>query len=444
MQETLEAEREKSRLRALMEGAFAGVVFVDAAGRVVTMNDRAQTYLDCREKSVEGENVMNLLPALDNDILGAVLSGGDSIANYTVRSHTAQYAVNIEPVEVRGEVSGAAIILKRLPRGAASAQPRAKEGLVARHRFSDFRYASESFRRALKNAKLAACSDAPMLLCGENGTEIPEIAASIHNESNRQSFGYAEVECDAHSAEQISHLLFGQPERGENAESGGAISGIRGGTLFLNHIDRLTQDLQYRVCLLIKGQYAAQNDIHHYNENIRVIAATDKPLKELVRQGVFREDLYYALNVVTIMVPPLRERRDDIIHIVDLFLRRYSAQYSKPVKFTRGAYDSLQQYDWPGNVLELSFFCKKVILTTPNHSVNEAFIRAALSDSVEGLRAPAEPESREEPELDKWAKEIIEALKRNNWSKTKTAAELGISKATLWRHMQKYGISGRG
>ena len=438
MKATQEGSREGKLLNALMEGSFSGVVFVDAAGAVLRLNDRARTYLNCRDRDVEGESIRNLFPLLDGNILDAVLRGGDSIANYYAQNRTVRFAVNIEPVGDPGQPEGAVLLLRRMPLPENAPEEPTTPGLTARHRFSDFQYASENFQRTLKNARLAASSDAPILLTGENGTEIPELAECIHNESARRACGYAEVECDAHSAEQISRLLFDRPESADQ----GAISDIRGGTLFLNHVDRLSQELQYRVCLLIKGQYAAQNDIHHYRENVRVIAASEKRLKDLVRQGLFREDLYYALSVVTLAVPALRERRDDIVSVANVFLRRYSAQFAKPVKFTRGAYDSLEQYDWPGNMRELDYFCKKVVLTTPSHSVNEAFIKSALSESVEGLRGTGEEPGEQRAVPDKRAQEILDALRRNNGSKTKTAAELGVSKATLWRHMQKYGIAG--
>ena len=424
--------------RALMEGALSGVVQLDAAGCVLRMNDRARRYLDCRDTEAEGHHILNLFPALDRNILEDVLNNGDSIANYFAQNGGQRFAVNIEPVAGDGSGGGAVLIFRRLSQSAGASEGQSTPGLTARHRFSDFKIASENFQRVLKNAKFASQSDAPVLLTGEDGTELPELAECIHNESPRHSCGFAEVECDALSADQISRLLFDQPDpAGE-----GTISSIRGGTLFLNHVDRLTKDLQYRVCLLIKGQYTARNDIHHYREDVRVVAATDKRLRDLVRSGEFREDLFYALSVVTIPVPPLRERSNDLIDIANVFIRRYSEQFSKPVKFTRGAYDSLLQYAWPGNMRELDYFCKKVILSTPDHSVNEAFIRTALSESVgSGPRAEGAPAEAAVP--DARAQEIIDALRRNNGSKTKTAAELGVSKATLWRHMQKYGIAER-
>ena len=432
------SDMENPLVRALMEGALSGVVQLDASGCVLRMNDRARRYLDCRDTEVEGHHILNLFPALDRNILEDVLNNGDSIANYFAQNGAQRFAVNIEPVMGDAQ-SGAVLVFRRLSQSAGVAEGQTKPGLTARHRFSDFQIASENFQRVLKNAKFASQSDAPVLLTGEDGTELPELAECIHNESARRSCGFAEVECDALSADQISRLLFDQPDpAGE-----GTISSIRGGTLFLNHVDRLTKDLQYRVCLLIKGQYTARDDIRHYREDVRVIAATDKRLRDLVRSGDFREDLFYALSVVTIPVPPLRERSNDLIDIANVFIRRYSKQFSKPVKLTRGAYDSLLQYAWPGNMRELDYFCKRVILSTPDHSVNEAFIRTALSENVGSARR-AEGTHSPEPEVtDAKAREIIDALRRNNGSKTKTAAELGVSKATLWRHMQKYGIAER-
>ena len=429
------AETEHPLVRALMEGALSGVVQLDAAGRVLRMNDRARRYLDCRETSAEGHHILNLFPALDQSILNDVLENGDAIANYFAQSGQARFAVNIEPVST----GGAVLVFRRLPQpsGASGGQP--ATGLTARHRFSDFQIASENFRRVLKNARIAARSDAPVLLTGEDGTELPELAECIHNDSARRRCGYAEVECDALSGDQIARLLFEQPGQAQE----GTISGIRGGTLFLNHVDKLTKDLQYRVCLLIKGQYTAQNDIHHYREDVRVIAATDRRLRDLVRSGAFREDLFYALSVVTIPLPPLRERSEDLIDIANVFIRRYSEQFSKPVKFTRGAYDCLMQYAWPGNTRELDYFCKRMVLSTPEHSVSEAFVKAALNENAALASRDTDGQGAEAAVPDARAQEIIDALRRNNGSKTKTAAELGVSKATLWRHMQKYGITER-
>lgn len=185
--------------------------------------------------------------------------------------------------------------------------------------------------------------------------------------------------------------------------------------------------------------YAAENDLRQRPADVRVVASTDRNLKELIRKDLFREDLYYSLAPTTVTVPPLRERGDEIIDIAIHFIDVYREKYEKPVKLTRGAYDCLRDYPWPGNTRELDAFCRKIVLTTPRHSVNEAFVRSLLEEmrgtGAAGTGAASGPAGGEDP-----AARIRETLRRNGGSKMKTAAELGISKATLWRRMQKYGI----
>ena len=424
-------------LKALMEGAFSGVVFVDSAGLITGINDRARAYLDCRRRDISGEYIGNLFPLLDENILNDVIRGGDSVANLHVRSNTARFAVNIEPVDGSDMPKGAVIVLQRLPPPTERARSSVNSN-IGRYRFSGFQFADESFQRALKSAKFAAQYDSPILLVGEDGTEIPNIAKCIHNESGRKTNGYAEVECDALSADQISHLLFEQPDSDSGLNR--IVSSIQGGTLYLSHVDRLSPDLQYRINLLARGQYMAENDIHRHPADIRIIASTDKSLKDRVRENLFREDLYYSLSVTTISVPPLRDRGDDVIDIANMYIERYSEEFKKPVKLTAGAYDSLRQYSWPGNNQELDFFCRRVVANTPRHSVNEAFIRSVMDDFS---GTPSRQESAGDIKNGNGqAAAIAQALKRNGGSRTKTAAELGVSKATLWRHMQKYGIQG--
>ena len=426
-------------LRAFMDGDFSGVVLVDREGLITDLNDRARSWLDCRHRDVAGVHFCDLFPMLEEELLNDVTRQGDSVANCYVQNRVARFSVNMEPIGERDDPDGAVIFLQKLPIPARASGGKQEYSVTADRFFSEFETASGTFLRAIKLLKYTAQQDHPILLVGEDGTEIPALAKCIHNESGRRKNGYAEVECDALSAEQVSRLLF---DRAPDTESSGlnrSMASLQGGTLFLSHIDRLSSDLQYRIGLLIRGVYVAENDLSHQPADVRVIASTDRDLKELVRQGLFREDLYYSLSPTTVTVPPLRERGDEVIDIAIHFIGVYQEKYAKPVKLTRGAYDCLREYSWPGNTRELDAFCRKIVLTTPRHSVNEAFIRSALEENrrTTGPQEGAAPGSdgRDDP-----AARIREALRRNGGSKTKTAAELGVSKATLWRHMQKYGI----
>ena len=430
---------EEKTIRAFMDGDFSGILRVDGEGMIAEINDRARALLDCRHRDVDGMYVCDLFPLLEEELLNDVIRQGDSVANWYVQSRVARFAVNMEPVGDRDGPDGAVIFLQRLPIPPRSGGEKQEYSVTSNRFFSEFQTASGAFLRAIKLLKYTAQQDHPILLVGEDGTEIPALAKCIHNESGRRKNGYAEVECDALSAEQVSHLLFDRAPESESSGLNRSIASIQGGTLFLSHIDRLSPDLQYRIGLLIRGVYVAENELHQRPADIRVIASTDRDLKELIRQALFREDLYYALSPTTVTVPPLRERGDEIIDIAIHFLGIYREKYDKPVKLTRGAYDCLREYSWPGNTRELDAFCRKIVLTTPRHSVNEAFIRSALEE-MKGTAGPADAAAPETAGTDDPAAKIREALRRNGGSKMRTAAELGISKATLWRRMQKYGI----
>ena len=436
--ETEETRKGKS-FRAFMDGDFSGIVLVDREGMVTDINDRARAWLDCRHRDVDGVYICNLFPLLEEELLNDVIRQGDSVANWYAQNRVARFAVNMEPIGERDDPDGAVIFLQKLPIPARTAGGKPEYSVTANRFFSEFETASGSFLRTIKLLKYTAQQDHPILLVGEDGTEIPVLAKCIHNESGRRKNGYAEVECDALSAEQVSHLLFDRAPESESSGMNRSIASLQGGTLFLGHIDRLSADLQYRIALLVRGVYVAENELHQRPADIRVIASTDRDLKDLIRQGLFREDLYYSLSPTTVTVPPLRERGDEIIDIAIHFLDVYRERYEKPVKLTRGAFDCLREYDWPGNTRELNAFCRKIVLTTPRHSVNEAFIRSALEE-MKGPDARKEGSAAETAGGDDPAAQIREALKRNGGSKMRTAAELGISKATLWRRMQKYGI----
>ena len=212
------------------------------------------------------------------------------------------------------------------------------------------------------------------------------------------------------------------------------------GTLFLNHIERLSNELQFRVCRLIKGQYTLNNDNRQGVADVRVIAAACEDIKELMAAGEFRSDLYYALNVVTLGVPSLRERKEDIDNWVEFFFDYYSDAYAKPVLLSKGALLRICEYDWPGNITQLENFCQRVILMTPHRNISEAFVCSELEKAEQALPV-ADPYLAAVVHKDKEAQRITEALKRNQGNRIKTAGELGISKTTLWRLMQKHGIT---
>ena len=434
-------DRCRREMAAVMSGAACGLIVVNHRGTVIAINEYAAHILGCAEKTVTGMYVLNVFQELEKDVLDRVLNGGEQVYNHIVGSRKKRYTVGIEPVSEDGQVVSCVISVQKI---AADKNVAAGDSRIERHdggplhSFSDFAYTSETFRNVVKSAKFASYSDVPILLMGEEGTQMLELAQSIHRESSRYSKPFIEVECDAWSGERIDGLLFG----GAEVQDGKSIvTAAEGGTIFLNHVEQLPKEIQFKIYKLITGYHARIGELRVVPADVRVIAATGKNLRELVSDGRFREDLYYGLSVISISVPPLRDRREDITCMVQAWTSHFSDVYSKPVYLNGGVYDCIREYMWPGNDRQLRHLCQKIVITTPHRSVSEAFVRSEIEKLAKRELTEELPVPRQRKQIESEAARIIAALENNRGNKMKTAEELGISKTTLWRKIQKYGIT---
>lgn len=430
---------------AILNGAFNGIIIIDHRGSIMHINDSAKSLIDCKDKTVTGLYLLNVFPVFEKEELDSVLTKGEQLFSSGIKIRNGTLITKVDPVVDAGAVIGAVLFLqrgqttpKRLSR--STGEP-CTAGFVAHQRFEDFSYSSMTYGRLIKQAKAVAYTDAPILLRGEEGTELLSLAQCIHNESSRHDSSFVEVECDAWEAEHLDELLFGiKHPSGDTAERKCTLELAEEGTLFLNHIERLSNELQFRVSRLIKGQYTLNSDNRQSAADIRVIAAAGEDLKALLAAGSFRSDLYYALSAISLEVPSLRERKEDIDDWVEFFFDYYCDAYTKPVLLSKGARRSICEYDWPGNMTQLENFCQRVVLMTPHRNISEAFVRSEIKKTEQAPRTVALP-------LDlpvhgnKEVQRIVEALRRHNGNRIKTAGELGISKTTLWRLMQKHGIT---
>ena len=439
------ARRLAAENAVILDGAFNGIIIIDHRGSIIHINDSAKSLIDCKDKTVTGLYLLNVFPVFEKEELDSVLTKGEQLFSSGIKIRNGTLITKVDPVLDAGEVIGAVIFLqrgqttpKRLSR--STGDPCAA-GFVAHQRFEDFSYSSMTYGRLIKQAKAVAYTDAPILLRGEEGTELLSLAQCIHNESSRHDRSFVEVECDAWETEHLNELLFGiKHPSGDMAERKCTLELAEAGTLFLNHVERLSNELQFRVSRLIRGQYTLNSDNRQSAADIRVIAAAGEDLKALMAAGSFRSDLYYALSAISLEVPSLRERKEDIDDWVEFFFDYYCDAYTKPVLLSKGARRSICEYDWPGNMTQLENFCQRVVLMTPHRNISEAFVRSEIKKTEQAPRAAALP-------LDlpahgnKEAQRIVEALRRHNGNRIKTAGELGISKTTLWRLMQKHGIT---
>lgn len=301
--------------------------------------------------------------------------------------------------------------------------------------------------QALKSdIKRVAPSNSWVLITGENGTGKEFVARNIHLLSGRSGMPFIEVNCAAIPEELIESELFGH-ERGAFtsavAQKKGKFDMADKGTIFLDEIGDMSLKAQAKVLRILQEQtFERVGGTELIKVDVRVIAATNKNLREQIIKGTFREDLYYRLNVIPFHVPPLRERPEDIPLFIEHFLREYSQETTREMlSITDGALDVLSGYEWPGNVRELKNLIERLVIMTPSNTITPEDIPAYIKGAQ-----PAHPTNIFRSNLLKEARRdfekefILRKLKEFGGNISKTAESIGIERSHLYRKIRSYGI----
>ncbi len=319
-----------------------------------------------------------------------------------------------------------------------------KRELQGKYSLENFIALSSRMQEVLEMIERVAPSSATVLLRGESGTGKSLIAKLIHFNSPRANGPFITVACTALPENLIESELFGY-ERGAFT---GAVSRKRGlfeeaneGTIFLDEIGDLPLPLQAKLLHVIQEkEFYRVGSTRPIKVDVRIITATNRNLEELVEKGLFREDLYYRLNVFPIYVPPLRERSTDIIPLAEFFLEKYSCEYGKEIKrLSSPAIDLLVQYHWPGNVRELENVIERAVLVCDEEVIRSYHLPQSLqtaeSSNTYAQKSLAQAVKNLEMEL------IIEALKEARGNQSKAAKMLDTSLRILNYKIKKYGIN---
>ncbi len=303
---------------------------------------------------------------------------------------------------------------------------------------------SEKMQIVFDMVNRIAKSKASVLLTGESGVGKEVIANLIHKKSNRCNKNLIVINCGAIPEHLIEAELFGFEKgsfTGADHMQKGKFELAHEGTLFLDEIGELPLQAQVKFLrILQEKQLYKIGSEKSINVDVRIIAATNKNLTEEVRNGNFREDLYYRLNVISIEIPPLRERKDDIPVLAENFMAQYSNEYDKKLKyFDPIASDFLLKYDWKGNVRELKNAIERSVLIA--HEEEEFLMKEHLPMEITGLDYKYCFEEKTEKTLSDYEKEIIEStLIRFSGNKSKTANALGIKRQTLYNKIKEYNL----
>jgi DNA-binding NtrC family response regulator len=330
-----------------------------------------------------------------------------------------------------------------------------RERLDERFGFEGIIFASSRMQQVIDRLKRIAPTDATVLITGESGTGKELIAQAIHQNSPRKGKRIVAMNCAAVAENLVESELFGHVKGAytdAHADRVGAFEFANGGTLFLDEVGDMPMSTQIKLLRVLEEQQITRvGDNKSIRVNVRVVSATNRPLEDMVAAGKFRNDLYFRLKVVTVDLPALRERREDIVPLSDHFRRQFAKRHHKAVKsISPVATKRLFAFDWPGNVRQLRNAIETMVVLDADGVLDiddlppelAETLPAAASAPVSSGGGPLELIGRPMDDIERWA--IEETLRLTNGNREEAAKVLGIGARTLYRKLEKYagGVSG--
>lgn len=291
-----------------------------------------------------------------------------------------------------------------------------------------------------------ADTDYTVLITGETGTGKEVVAGELHRNSSRHKGPFIRINCAAIPENLLESELFGH-ERGAFTGATGRKLGkfelAEGGTILLDEISEMSPAMQAKLLRVLQEKdFERIGGTATIKVDARIIAATNRDLAQMVRDGMFREDLYYRLNVVTIRMPPLRERKEDIPLLANHFIQQAARRLAKQVQgWAPEALDLLRGYDWPGNVRELKNVCERAVVMARGPLISTEDLPASLQPEWQSAAGPArDGTTLREIMEDVERSVILRALREHDYNRTKTAQSLGINRRTLYAKLKQYGL----
>jgi len=439
--ESLKGGRETS---IILESISDGVFTVDRDWRITSFNRAAEAITGISRSEAIGRQCYEVLRASiceSECALRRTIESGQPIVNkaiYILNARSERVPVSISTAllkDEKGKVIGGVETFRDL-----SLVEELRKELNKHHTFADIISKNPRMQEIFDILPEVAESQSTVLIEGESGTGKELLARAIHNLSPRSKKPLVTVNCAALPETLLESELFGYKAgafTGAGKDKPGRFALAEGGTLFLDEIGDVSPALQIRLLRFLQERtYEPLGGTESLKANVRILTATNKNLQDLVEKGLFRQDLYYRINVVKLKLPPLRERREDIPLLIEHFIRRFNRLRGKNITgVAPEVLNILMNHDYPGNIRELeniiehSFVLCRENLIQPQHLPDYLRPRKEIPETSVGLTLE---------ELEK--RFIREALIRNNWNRTITAKELGIHKTTLWRKMKKLGL----
>jgi len=399
-------------------------------------------FLDLK---LDGESGLDLLPQLlkrapELDVVVLTAFASVETAVEAMRRGAVDYIPKPFTPEQISHVLDKIISARRLERRVAELESRLSDDAPSTALITSEPVVQKAFEIALK----AAVTPATILLLGESGTGKTVLARTIHEHSPQKENSFVTVNCPSLSRELLESELFGHVKgafTGAVSDTSGRVAAADGGTLFLDEIGELPLEIQSKLLrLLQEKEYERVGEAKTRRANVRVVAATNRDLEQHVKEGRFREDLYYRLNVISIQVPPLRERPADLPGIAENYLRFFAAQCGKHITgFSADAQQALRCYSWPGNLRELRNVVERTVILSSRDEISVADLPEKFS-SLTQTNGASGVELGARVSLAELETEHIARVMRQAATMEEAAKILGIDPATLYRKRKKMAL----
>lgn len=438
-------------MESIIDNVEKGIMIVDKQGKITNINKFGVDIFQKEKEFLIKEDIYHIVPNLGN-ILDELNNDNSTIIKEVKISHSSNYKTELvfKGITHKDQVIGMVITMSNMKENYDI-----KSATGAFLTFNDIIGESAAIKNVVTNSKIIANSPSTVLIQGESGTGKEVLAQAMHNYSLRRNKKFVAINCGAIPNNIIESELFGYEDGTFTGAKKGGKPGkfevANGGTIFLDEIGEMPLDMQVNLLrVLQESRVTRLGGSTEIPIDVRVIAATNKNLKEEVNKGNFREDLYYRLCVIPITLPPLRERKDDVQKLMEYFLTIKSFKLNKPIpKINDELYSNLLSYSWPGNIRQLENYIENIVNLEGNISFdlwdeepkkgfnNENIYKCGVNENNNQL---CENENNNLNLNFLERKTIEKAILKFGNNMTKTAKELGISRNTLYLKIKKYGI----
>lgn len=446
------AEIEKqntAQFETVLDTSFNGIVKVNMDGNIIVVNKLVEKLIGKEKEDVVGCALTEVFPQIDMELVGRILKGESENLSTSISLGNKAFMLLMAPIEYDEVINGAIITLHQIADGARGTKRESNKmllhGFAAKTDFGSIYTENAWMKKVLEDAKTFALSESPILIYGQAGIEDYLIAEAIHNNSNRKAGPYVSINMRGMDKEhQMEELFRREPVESQRDMAGkGAMIKADHGTLFIKGMEHLTLRVQHQILRTMLSRAQMRTDAQPIDSvDVRIIGSSKVDLKQMVQQGTFSEEFYYMLQGLTLKVPSLNQRAEDLRHYFDREFGRYSEMYNRHLKITDGGYQKLSELPWNGNMIQLKAFCERLVLSTEKRVVDEIVLQKLFEELYPEMKE-IKGESRMVVYRSPESTRLAEILEKCHGNRNLAAKELGISTTTLWRRMKKYGVEAK-